>query len=324
MDNAPSLERVRGVNYPEIDSVIAEIGPFALRWYGFAYLAAFICAWCLARLRARRLAGWSDLAISDLIFYSALGVILGGRLGYVLFYGLDLALRDPLWIFKIWTGGMSFHGGLLGVIVALFYFAHRTGKRVFEVADFVAPLVPTGLLFGRLANFINTELPGRVTDVPWGLHYPCVMVQGLNPQCSQIYETVARHPSPLYQAALEGVVLGILIWWFVRRPRPLATVSGLFLVGYGLARLFTEFFRQPDTQIGLLAAGVTMGQLLSIPMVLGGLGLMWWGFTREQPPALRLADEGDASGREDLPADTSTGDNAASRTGARRNRGRQR
>lgn len=319
MDNAPSVQRVRGVNYPEISSVIVEVGPFVLRWYGFAYLAGFACAWWLAKLRARQLAGWNDLAISDLIFYSALGVIIGGRLGYVLFYGLDLALRDPLWIFKIWTGGMSFHGGLLGVIAALFYFAHRTGKRVFEVADFVTPLVPTGLLFGRLANFVNTELPGRVTDVPWGLHYPCNVVLDLNPQCYGLHESVARHPSPLYQAALEGVVLGIVIWLFVRRPRPLGTVSGVFLVGYGLARLCTELFRQPDVQLGFLAAGVTMGQVLSIPMVLGGLGLLWWGFTREQPPALRLQDVDDDAAA--LPPGATSGDNAAARRAGKRPRG---
>lgn len=284
--NAAFHLRVAGVNYPDLHSEIIAFGPFALRWYGLAYLAGFVCAWWLAKYRARSLAGWTDLAISDLIFYCALGVILGGRLGYVLFYGLDIAVKDPLWIFKVWTGGMSFHGGVLGVIAALSYYAHRSGKPVLEVADFVTPLVPAGLLFGRLANFVNTELPGRVTDVPWGLHYPCAAVSDLSASCVGLYEEVARHPSPLYQAATEGVLLGIALWLFIRRPRPMGCVSAVFLSGYGVARLCTEMFRQPDAQIGLIG-GVTMGQLLSVPMLVGGLALFIWAMRFAQPPALK-------------------------------------
>ena len=287
VDNAPSLSRAAGVNYPDLSKEIFAYGPFALRWYGLAYLAGFISAWWLAKYRARSLAGWTDLGISDLIFYCALGVILGGRLGYVLFYGLDMAIADPLWVFKVWTGGMSFHGGVLGVIAAIFYFAHRNGKPVLEVADFVTPFVPVGQLFGRLANFVNTELPGRVTSVPWGLHYPCDVVRGLDASCVGLYENVARHPSPLYQAATEGVLLGVVMWLFIRRPRPMGTVSGLFLMGYGAARLFTEMFRQPDVQIGLIG-GVSMGQLLSMPMVVGGLGLFVWALRFSRPPALKV------------------------------------
>lgn len=280
------------LNYPQVHSEIVAYGPFALRWYGLAYLAGFVCAWWFGVRRARQLAGWDGQGVADLIFYAAMGVIVGGRLGYVLFYGLETALRDPLWIFKIWSGGMSFHGGMLGVIAALWLFARQTGRRWFEVTDFAAPLVPPGLFFGRLGNFVNTELPGRVTDVPWGLHYPCWAVQALNDQCGAGFEAVARHPSPLYQAGLEGIVLGAILWLFVARPRPLGSVSGLFLLVYGLLRLISEQFRQPDAGLGFALAGViTRGQLLSAPMVLGGIGLMLWGFFREQPPARILAAE---------------------------------
>ena len=294
------------MNYPVLHSAIVEFGPYtlhafdkafelgpiALRWYGLAYLSGFVGAWWLGMRRARRLAGWSEQQVADLIFYAALGVILGGRFGYMLFYGLDNALRDPLWIVKIWTGGMSSHGGMIGVIFALWLFARHTNKRLLEVGDFVAPLVPAGLLFGRLANFVNTELPGRVTDVPWGLHYPCWAVRALSANCGDGYEAVARHPSPLYQAAAEGLVLGLLIWLFLRKPRPTATVSGLFLLGYGVLRLITESFRQPDADLGFALAGViTRGQLLSAPMVIGGIGLILWGVLRETPPAQRSVED---------------------------------
>lgn len=277
------------VNYPVLHSEIVSVGPFALRWYGLAYLAGFFCALWLGRRQARRLAGWNDQAVSDLIFYGALGVILGGRVGYVLFYGLYQQHESSWWIFKVWEGGMSSHGGMLGVTIAMWLFARNTGRRLFEVGDFTAPLVPAGLLFGRLANFVNTELPGRVTDVPWALHYPCDALQGLQPICVNGYEIVARHPSPLYQAGCEGLVLGVLLWWYVAKPRPLATVSGLFLIGYGVLREFTESFRQPDANLGFVIGHVSMGQLLSLPLILAGVALFAWGWAKEQPPRLVAA-----------------------------------
>ena len=280
------------MNYPALDGVIISLGPLALRWYGLAYLAGFVCAWWIGVRRVRRLAGWDEAAVQDMVFYAALGAIIGGRLGYVLFYGLQTALHDPLWIFKIWTGGMSSHGGLLGVIVALWLFARNTKRRWFHVTDLAAPMTPPGLFFGRLANFVNTELPGRVTDVQWGLHYPCWAVRELNSNCGEGFEAALRHPSPLYQAGCEGILLGILVWSFLARPRPTATASGLFLVGYGVLRLVSENFRQPDANLGFVLAGViTRGQLLSAPMVIGGLGLMVWGFLKEQPAPARDAAE---------------------------------
>ena len=305
------------MNYPQLHSEIVAIGPFALRWYGLAYLAGFVAAWWLGTRRAKSLAGWDEQGISDLIFFSALGVIIGGRLGYVVFYGLETAIRDPLWVFRIWTGGMSFHGGMLGVIVALWWYARAAGKRWFDVTDFAAPLVPSGLFFGRLGNFVNTELPGRITDVPWALHYPCWAVQELNRSCGEGFEAVARHPSPLYQAGLEGIVLGTIVWLFVARPRPLGSVSGLFLLGYGVLRLVSENFRQPDANLGFVLAGVlTRGQLLSLPMVVGGLGLMIWAVLKEKPPPLKVHSDvtrtGEVGGA-DAPANNTNRRNRANR-----------
>lgn len=276
------------MRYPTLDSEILSLGPLALRWYSLAYIAAFGVAWWLGNRQARRHEGWDSQQVADLIFYGAMGVILGGRLGYVFFYGFEHFVEDPLWAFKLWQGGMSFHGGLLGVIVSLWLFARRTGKRLLAVADFTAPLVPIGLGFGRLANFVNTELPGRVTDSGFGLHFPCWAVESLEGVCADGYEVVARHPSTLYQAGFEGVLLTAVLWLFVSRARPLGSVCGLFLLGYGLLRLLAELFRQPDAQLGFLSLGLTMGQWLSVPMVLGGAGLVIWGFLRESPPAMRV------------------------------------
>jgi phosphatidylglycerol:prolipoprotein diacylglycerol transferase len=266
------------VHYPDIDPVIISLGPLAIRWYGLAYLAGFVVVWWLGRMRAKTHPGnWTDTHISDLVFFGAMGAVIGGRLGYVFFYNFGEFLGDPLYLFRLWEGGMSFHGGLTGVAVAVFLFARKTERRFIDVADFLAPLCPIGLGFGRLANFINMELPGRVTDGPFGLIYQCKAVRALNRMCVGEWESVARHPSPLYQAFTEGLLLFLLLWFVSAKPRRSGFVSGLFLVGYGCMRITTEFFRSPDAHIGfILLDAVTMGQILSIPMIIAGIVLMVW------------------------------------------------
>jgi len=274
------------MHYPIIDNVIVSLGPFAIRWYGVSYLAGFALCWWLGRRRAERLSAageaWSAVDVSDLVFYGAMGAVIGGRVGFVLFYGFDRFLTDPLWLFRMWEGGMSFHGGLLGVLGAFWVFARRTGRTFLQVGDFMAPLCPPGIGFGRLANFINTELPGRVTEVPWGLSYPCEAVYALNSLCLGQWENVTRHPSPLYQAFTEGLILFVVLWLYSRSPRRRGAIAGVFLAGYGVCRFSTEFFRQPDAGIGFVAFDwLSMGQLLSAPMILIGLALLWW--SRSQP-----------------------------------------
>lgn len=273
------------MHYPDIDPIIFSIGPLAIRWYGLAYLAAFALCWWLGTIRANRPgSGWDSQAVSDVVFYGAVGAVLGGRLGYVFFYGFEQFLRDPLWLFRIWDGGMSFHGGLIGAVVGLWWFGRRTGRTFLEVGDFVAPLVPLGLGFGRLGNFANTELPGRATDSVFGLIYPCSAdaIRAMNPLCTGEWESFARHPSPLYQAFTEGLVLFALLWWISSRPRPTGFVSGMFLVGYGTLRFCTEFFREPDAHIGFIAFHwLTMGQLLSLPMVIVGILLVGYARARD-------------------------------------------
>jgi phosphatidylglycerol:prolipoprotein diacylglycerol transferase len=260
------------LTYPHIDPVALELGPLKIHWYGLMYLVGFAAAWALANYRASRPGSdWTKEQVSDLIFLAALGVVLGGRLGYVLFYNFDHFLQAPLWLFAVWEGGMSFHGGLLGVIVAFWWFGRKHQKRFFTIADFTAPLVPIGLGAGRLGNFIGGELWGRVSDVPWAMLFPRA-------------GELPRHPSQLYQFALEGVVLFIVLWLFSRRPRPAMAVSGLFLCCYGCFRVLIEFFREPDAQLGFIAFDwLTMGQLLSVPMVLLGALLMAWGYRRGLP-----------------------------------------
>jgi phosphatidylglycerol:prolipoprotein diacylglycerol transferase len=247
---------------PEFDPVALHLGPLALRWYGLAYAVGFAVAWFWGRRRAAQAwRGLSTRQLDDLLTWLILGLVLGGRLGYVLFYNLPYYLEYPLDAFKVWQGGMAFHGGALGVAVVVVLFARRHKLPVLTVGDFLVPLVPPGLFLGRLANFVNGELWGRVTDVPWAMVFP-------HPAAGDL----PRHPSQLYEACLEGLVLGGLLWWFSRRPRPRGAVTGLFLAGYGAARLLVEFTRQPDAQLGFLAFGwLTMGQLLSLPMVLLGL-----------------------------------------------------
>ena len=257
--------------YPDLDPVALRIGPIAVHWYGIMYLVGFAAGWWLGRLRARRPAsGWKPAQIDDLLFYVAIGIIVGGRVGYILFYGFPDYLNNPLGALKIWQGGMSFHGGLLGVLVAMGIYARRHGRTFFQVTDYIAPLVPPGLFAGRIGNFINGELWGRVTDVPWAVVYP-----PRGPAAEP------RHPTQLYEAALEGLVLFAILWVYSRQPRPTMAVSGMFLLWYGMFRFLVEFVRVPDAQLGYLALGwVTMGQLLSVPMILLGSGFIWWAYRR--------------------------------------------
>ncbi len=228
------------------------------------YLVGFAAAWMLGRMRARR-QGWSAEQVSDLIFYGALGAVLGGRLGYILFYDLAAYIADPFAVFRVWEGGMAFHGGLLGVIVAMLLLARQQQRSFWVVADFTAPLVPMGLLAGRLGNFINGELWGRVTDVPWAMVFP------------RDPEQLARHPSQLYQAALEGILLFALLWLYSASPRATGKIAGMFLLGYGVLRFIGEGFRQPDAHIGFVALDwMSMGQVLSVPMMIFGVLIWFW------------------------------------------------
>ncbi|RJX70443.1 prolipoprotein diacylglyceryl transferase [Vibrio sinensis] len=254
--------------FPDIDPVAVSIGPLSIRWYGLMYLVGFAFALWLANRRADKPnSGWTREQVSDLLFAGFLGVVIGGRVGYVLFYNFELFLADPLYLFKVWTGGMSFHGGLLGVITAMFWYAKKNGRTFFGVADFIAPLVPFGLGMGRFGNFMNSELWGRVTDVPWAVIFP----NG---------GPLPRHPSQLYEMALEGVVLFFILNWFIKKPRPLGSVSGLFLAGYGTFRFLVEYVREPDAQLGLFAGFISMGQILSLPMIIAGILMMVWAYKR--------------------------------------------
>ncbi|MDX7875591.1 prolipoprotein diacylglyceryl transferase [Aeromonas veronii] len=256
--------------FSQIDPVAFSLGPLSVRWYGLMYLFGFAFAMWLAGRRADAPnSGWTRNEVSDLLFYGFLGVILGGRVGYVLFYNFDLFLADPTYLFKIWTGGMSFHGGLIGVITAMIWFAHKTKRHFFTVADFVAPLIPFGLGVGRIGNFLNGELWGRVTDVPWAIIFP---EAGPEP----------RHPSQLYQFALEGVVLFIILNLFWRKNPPRGAISGMFLLFYGLFRFLVEFVRQPDSQLGLYFQEISMGQILSTPMIVAGALMIWVAYKRPQ------------------------------------------
>lgn len=261
--------------------------PHAVHWYGIMYLLAFLTAWWLGRrrLRAGFLPGVSEQAFGDLMFYGMLGVVLGGRLGYVLFYSFGDLLRDPLLLLRIKEGGMSFHGGLLGVMAAVLWWSRAQGRQLFDTLDFVAPLVPIGLGFGRIGNWIGGELWGRTTDVPWAVVFPASLpapysamdIEALRAAAaSGALDGLARHPSQLYQAGLEGVVMAAALLWFSRAPRRRFAVSGLFALLYGLFRFLVEFVREPDAHLGYLAWGwLTMGQLLSLPLVGVGLLLLW-------------------------------------------------
>ncbi|MCW8917534.1 MAG: prolipoprotein diacylglyceryl transferase [Gammaproteobacteria bacterium] len=258
------------MTYPDIDPVALSLGPVKIHWYGVLYLVAFASAWWLGRYRARQPnSGWQVEQVEDLIFYGALGVVLGGRIGYVLFYNFTAFLDNPLMLFTVWQGGMSFHGGLLGVMLAIGFYARKQQRGYFEVLDFVAPLVPLGLGAGRIGNFINAELWGKVSDLPWAMVFP-----GGGPE--------PRHPSMLYEFFLEGVVLFLIIWFYSGKPRPALAVSGLFGACYGLFRILVEFVRMPDAHIGYLAGGwLTKGMLLSLPMVVIGVGMMLYAYRKK-------------------------------------------
>jgi len=265
--------------HPQFDPVAIQIGPLGIHWYGLTYLVAFGLLLGLATLRTRHApfaqTGWTRRDVEDLLFWGVLGVVIGGRLGYVLFYKPGYYAANPMEAFAVWKGGMSFHGGMLGVIAALALYARSRGRRWLEVTDLVAPCVPTGLASGRIGNFINGELWGRPADpgLPWAMVYP------------QSGSDVPRHPSPLYQFALEGLLLFVLLWWYARKPRATGQVSGAFLVGYGVLRFVAEYFREPDRFLGLLALNLSMGQWLCVPMVLAGTALWWWSSRRPAPCA---------------------------------------
>lgn len=272
-------------HYPEFDPVAISLGPIQIHWYALSYLIGISIVWWHFGYRNRANAvvvaspkgkkkaskvttAWTDEQLSDLIFYGVLGVILGGRIGYMLFYGMEQVLDNPLALFRIWEGGMSFHGGMLGVFIGMLWFGRKTGRTFFQVTDFIAPSIPIALGCGRIGNFINGELPGRITDVPWAVMFPG--------------ETLGRHPSSLYQALLEGPVLFFILWLFTRHQRPTMAISGMFLTGYGGLRLCSEFLRRPDLHMGnngfIAFDWLTTGQLLSLPMIGFGVLFIVWGY----------------------------------------------
>jgi phosphatidylglycerol---prolipoprotein diacylglyceryl transferase len=279
--------------HPQFDPIAVSLGPIHVRWYGLMYLVAFLLFVWLGKYRARTQPqlGWKPAELDDLLFYGALGVVLGGRLGYVVFYKLGYYLGHPLEIFMIWQGGMSFHGGFIGVMVALWLYGRRTQRHFLSMLDFVAPLVPTGLMAGRIGNFINGELWGRVTapDAPWAMIFPQARAEDLalangNQELMQLiaqYGGLPRHASQLYQIALEGFALFVILWLYTRKPRPMGCAAAIFLMGYGVFRFIAEFGRQPDDFLGLLAGGLSMGQWLSLPMIAAGIALWVWALRRK-------------------------------------------
>jgi phosphatidylglycerol---prolipoprotein diacylglyceryl transferase len=246
--------------HPQFDPIVFSVGPLAVRWYGLMYLTAFGLFYFLGRQRLKQsqfanASGLDAKGLEDLLFWGALGVVLGGRLGYVLFYKPLEYLSTPWKAFAVWEGGMSFHGGLIGVSLALLLFCRRNKLKYLNVMDFVSPLIPAGLAAGRMGNFINGELWGRETFLPWGMIFP------------QANDNIVRHPSQLYQFAGEGILLFFFLWWYSKKPRPTGHVAGMFLIGYGICRFLVEYAREPDKHLGLLAMGFSMGQLLCLPMI---------------------------------------------------------
>ncbi len=254
------------LTHPMPDPVALSLGPLDIRWYGLMYLAAFLQFLLLGHVRLRQphvaAAGWKKTDLDDMLFYGVLGVIIGGRLGEVLFYQPAYYFSHPLEIVKVWKGGMSFHGGFLGVLLAMWLWGRQSQRKLMEVMDFIAPLVPLGYAFGRIGNFINAELPGRVADatLPWAMKWPGI--------------DHLVHPSPIYQALVDGVLLFIILWLFARKPRPTMAVSGMFSLLYGCARFFTEYFRVPDYEVSLGGLSISAGQMLSLPMIALGIVLL--------------------------------------------------
>lgn len=263
------------LTHPMPDPIAFSLGPLAVRWYGLMYLAAFVQFMWLGRVRLRQphiaAAGWSKEHLDDMLFYGVLGVIIGGRLGEVLFYNPGYYFSHPLEIFAVWKGGMSFHGGFLGVLVAMAIWARKANRNLMDVMDFIAPMVPLGYAFGRIGNFINAELPGRVADpsLPWAMIWPNV-------------DALPRHPSPIYQALVDGLLLFIVLWLFARKPRPRMAVSGLFALGYGCARFFTEYFRTPDYEVVFAGVTISAGQMLSLPMIVLGAVLLYIAYSNKR------------------------------------------
>lgn len=259
------------LEFPEIDPVAITLGPLQIHWYGLTYLVSFFLAWLLLRYRASSLEGeWTNDQVSDLLFYGAMGVVIGGRVGYMLFYNFSALLQDPVSLFYIWEGGMSFHGGFLGVILAIWFFSVKHKRSVYRILDFVAPVVPVGLGLVRIGNFINSELWGRPGEVPWAMIFPTDPL-GL-----------PRHPSQLYEFALEGIVMFLILWLYARKPRPVFAVSGMFCILYGSFRTFVEFFREPDSHLGYVAFDwMTRGMQLSIPMIFAGFVFMYLAYRHE-------------------------------------------
>lgn len=282
-----SQDKYMAITHPQFDPVALDLGFLQVHWYGLMYLLAFAFAYGLAWYRTKQRHDFTAEMVSDLVFFGAMGVILGGRIGYVILYNFSEFLANPLYLFKVWEGGMAFHGGFVGVMVAMFLFAKKYKKSAFTVLDFIAPCVPTGLLFGRLGNFINGELWGRVSDGGYGhlMYFPQAAgadyellqhTPALQATAAQVgdYLLLPRHPSQLYQALTEGVLLFVLLWWFSSKPRPRYAVSALFLLGYGCSRFTTEFFRQPDVGYELIFGWMSKGQLFSLPMIIFGVILM--------------------------------------------------
>ena len=267
--------------HPEINPVALQLGPLAIHWYGLTYLAAFGLFFFLATLRLRHQpyasitgpGAWARRDIEDILFLGVMGVVIGGRLGYCLFYKPAYYAAHPLEIFYVWQGGMSFHGGMLGVLASQLWFAHSRKRPWLQVMDFIAPCVPTGLAAGRVGNFINGELWGRFSspDLPWGMVF------------KNSGSMLPRHPSQVYQFLLEGLLLFVLLWLYARKPRKMGQVSGAFLLGYGIFRFIAEFFREPDDYLGLLTLGMSMGQWLCVPMIIAGVWLWVWASKRSQP-----------------------------------------
>jgi phosphatidylglycerol---prolipoprotein diacylglyceryl transferase len=262
------------LTHPMPDPVAFSLGPLAVRWYGLMYLLAFMQFIALGRLRIKQphvaAAGWKKEDLDDMLFYGVLGVIIGGRLGEVLFYHPAYYFSHPTEIIAIWKGGMSFHGGFLGVMAAMALWGRKAGRNVMEVLDFIAPMVPLGYAAGRIGNFINAELPGRLADpsLPWAMVWPNV-------------DNLPRHPSPIYQALVDGVLLFIIVWLYARKPRPAMAVSGVFALGYGCARFFTEYFRMPDYEVSLAGIVISAGQMLSVPMIVLGIVLLFIAYRRK-------------------------------------------
>lgn len=272
--------------HPMPDPIAIQIGPLAVHWYGLMYVLAFALFILLGRVRIKQphiaVLGWKKEDLDDMLFYGMLGVVIGGRLGEVLFYRPEYFLHNPLEIFMVWHGGMSFHGGFLGVILAMYLWSRKAGRNLFDVLDFIAPLVPLGYAAGRLGNFINAELPGRIAPetLPWAMQWPGI--------------PYPVHPSPLYQMLVDGILVFIILWLYARKQRPRMAVGAMFTLLYGCARFFTEYFRTPDWEVVWLGVPITSGQMLSLPMIVGAIALLVWAYKSQvmgtPPTKARVAD----------------------------------